>query len=53
VTAAIVGARNPAEIDGGLPATTVELSRADLKEIAAAIANTGAGGGPTLPPHQG
>jgi len=52
VTAAIVGARNPAEIDGGLPATTLELSQADLREIADAIASTGAGGGPTLPPRQ-
>ncbi len=53
VTAAIVGARSPAEVDGCLPAATLELSRADLQEIADAIASTGAGAGPALPPRQG
>jgi aryl-alcohol dehydrogenase-like predicted oxidoreductase len=50
VTAAILGARNPAEVDGFLPATTLELTRTDLQEIADAIASTGAGAGPALPP---
>jgi aryl-alcohol dehydrogenase-like predicted oxidoreductase len=52
VTAAIVGARNPAEVDGCLLAASLELSQANLKEIAEAIARTGAGGGPTLPRRQ-
>jgi hypothetical protein len=52
VTAAIVGARNPAEVDGCLAAASLELSETDLKEIADAIAGTGAGGGPTLPRRQ-
>jgi aryl-alcohol dehydrogenase-like predicted oxidoreductase len=52
VTAAIVGARNPAEVDGCLPAASLELSQTDLKEIDDAIAATGAGSGPTLPRRQ-
>jgi aryl-alcohol dehydrogenase-like predicted oxidoreductase len=51
VTAAIVGARSPAQVDGWFPAATLELTRADLHEIAAAIVSTGAGAGPSLPPH--
>jgi aryl-alcohol dehydrogenase-like predicted oxidoreductase len=53
VTAAIMGSRSPAQVDGWFAATTLELSHADLQEIADAIARTGAGTGPTLPPHQG
>ena len=51
VTAAIVGARSPSEVDGCLPAATLELAQADMLEIADAIARTGAGAGPTLPPR--
>jgi aryl-alcohol dehydrogenase-like predicted oxidoreductase len=49
VTAAIVGARSPAEVDGCLSAATLELNQADMREIAEAIAKTGAGAGPALP----
>ena len=53
VTAAIMGARRPDQVDGWFSATTLELTRADLQEIADAIARTGAGAGPALPPLQG
>ncbi len=53
VTAAIMGCRSPGEVDGCLPAATLELSEADLKDIADAIAMTGAGAGPSLPPGHG
>jgi len=49
VTGAIVGARSPAQVDGWIGAATLELTAADLDEIAAAIARTGAGTGPTRP----
>ncbi len=49
VTAAIVGARNPKQVDGWLDAATLDLTGTDLREIAAAIEATGAGSGPTLP----
>jgi aryl-alcohol dehydrogenase-like predicted oxidoreductase len=51
VTAAIVGARRPAQVDGWFAATTLELSQADMQQIADAIASTGAGAGPALPPR--
>ncbi len=43
VTAAIVGARRPSQLDAWLPAGTLRLSAADLEDIAAAIGETGAG----------
>ena len=46
VTAAIVGARTPAQVDGWLDAATLELTGEDLAEVAAAIERTGAGAGP-------
>ncbi|MBP1686581.1 MAG: aldo/keto reductase [Deltaproteobacteria bacterium] len=49
VTAAIVGARSAAQVDGWLPAATLQLTAADLDEIAAALVHSGAGGGPTRP----
>ena len=49
VTGAIVGARSPAQIDGWIGGATLELTEADLDEIAAAIERTGAGSGPTRP----
>jgi aryl-alcohol dehydrogenase-like predicted oxidoreductase len=49
VTAAIVGARSPAQVDGWLDAATLRLTHEDLQEIAAAIAATGAGSGPIDP----
>lgn len=53
VTGAIVGARNPAQVDGWIGAATLQLTEADLREIAAAIERTGAGEGPALPPPHG
>ena len=47
VTAAIVGARSPEQIDGWIRAATLELTSADLDEMASALARTGAGAGPT------
>jgi aryl-alcohol dehydrogenase-like predicted oxidoreductase len=49
VTGAIVGARQPEQVDGWLPAGTLSLTEADLDEIAAAIRRTGAGSGPSHP----
>jgi aryl-alcohol dehydrogenase-like predicted oxidoreductase len=52
VTGAIVGARSPQQVDGWIGAATVTLTLADLQEIADAIARTGAGSGPAMPPLQ-
>jgi aryl-alcohol dehydrogenase-like predicted oxidoreductase len=49
LTAAIVGARSPAQVDGWIEAATFELTPADMAEIAAAIEATGAGRGPAKP----
>ena len=49
VTGAIVGARRPQQVDGWLPAATLELKEDDLADIAAAIHATGAGTGPAAP----
>ncbi|BBF92770.1 aldo/keto reductase [Blastochloris tepida] len=49
VTGAIVGARSPEQVDGWFDAATLELTRADIEEIAHAIATTGAGAGPAVP----
>ncbi|MBW3628338.1 MAG: aldo/keto reductase [Gemmatimonadetes bacterium] len=49
VTAAIVGARTPEQVDGWVGAATVELTTDDLAEIAAAIHSSGAGTGPASP----
>jgi aryl-alcohol dehydrogenase-like predicted oxidoreductase len=49
VTGAIVGARSPEQVDGWRAAASLELSGADLDEIAAAIERTGAGSGPARP----
>ncbi len=46
VTGAIVGARNPAQVDGWIAAGRIELTNVDLAEIATAIERTGAGTGP-------
>jgi aryl-alcohol dehydrogenase-like predicted oxidoreductase len=43
VTAAIVGARRPSQVDGWLPAGSLVLTAEDLAEIDTAIAETGAG----------
>jgi len=49
LTAAIVGARSPAQVDGWIEAATFELTPDDLDAIAQAIEATGAGHGPTKP----
>lgn len=49
VSGAIVGARTPEQIDGWIGAATLELTHAELEQIAAAIINSGAGSGPSLP----
>jgi aryl-alcohol dehydrogenase-like predicted oxidoreductase len=49
VTGAIVGARRPDQVDGWLAAADLELTAADLDEIAGAIGETGAGAGPVAP----
>jgi aryl-alcohol dehydrogenase-like predicted oxidoreductase len=49
VTGAIVGARSAEQVDGWIGAATLELSAADLNNIATAIARTGAGAGPLRP----
>jgi aryl-alcohol dehydrogenase-like predicted oxidoreductase len=50
VTGAIVGARSPEQVDGWIDAASVDLTSADLDEIAVAIERTGAGSGPTRVP---
>ena len=49
VTAAIVGARRPEQIDGWIGAAQLRLTDDDLDEIAAAVRATGAGEGPERP----
>jgi len=49
VTGAIVGARSARQVDGWLPAATLELKADDLSDITAAIQATGAGTGPASP----
>ena len=46
VTAAIVGARRPAQVDDWLPALGVLLTASDLDEISGALTDTAAGSGP-------
>jgi len=49
VTAAIVGARSPEQVDGWIGAASVQLTPRDLDEIASAIERTQAGSGPARP----
>lgn len=49
VTAAIVGARNPRQVDGWIDAATLSLTQSDMQLVASAIARSGAGYGPNLP----
>jgi aryl-alcohol dehydrogenase-like predicted oxidoreductase len=51
VTAAIVGARSPEQVDSWIGAAGLELTDQDLADIDAAIRETGAGSGPSLPPR--
>ncbi len=49
VTAAIVGARRPEQIDGWLPAADLTLTDEDLDDIERAVRETRAGSGPARP----
>lgn len=49
VTAAIVGARSPEQVDGWVGAASLALDASDLEAIGAAIERTGAGVGPARP----
>ena len=49
VTAAIVGARNPKQVDGWIDAATLSLTESDMQLVSSAIARSGAGYGPTRP----
>jgi aryl-alcohol dehydrogenase-like predicted oxidoreductase len=49
VTAAIVGARSAAQVDGWIDAAELVLDAEDLDAVAAAVAATGAGTGPARP----
>ncbi len=51
VTAAIVGARSPQQVDGWIAAASLKLTAADLEEIASAIERTGTGTGPAVAPQ--
>ena len=50
VTGAIVGARSPRQVDGWLPAASLQLKDDDLSDITAAVRATGAGSGPRWRP---
>jgi aryl-alcohol dehydrogenase-like predicted oxidoreductase len=52
VTAAIVGARSPEQVDGWIGAGNLDLTPQDLDEVAHAIERTGAGSGPSLPQRE-
>ncbi|MFN2463307.1 MAG: aldo/keto reductase [Candidatus Dormibacteria bacterium] len=49
VTAAIVGARRPEQVEGWIGGATVDLAESDLEEISSALESTGAGEGPQRP----
>jgi aryl-alcohol dehydrogenase-like predicted oxidoreductase len=51
VTAAIVGARSPEQVDGWIDAGRLSLTHDELTEIARAIESTGAGAGPVSPDY--
>ena len=49
ITAAIVGARSPTQVEGWLAAARLELDPAEREEITTALRQTGAGSGPVAP----
>jgi aryl-alcohol dehydrogenase-like predicted oxidoreductase len=49
ITAAIVGARSPKQVEGWLDAARLSLSKEDMAEIGAVIERSGAGSGPAQP----
>jgi aryl-alcohol dehydrogenase-like predicted oxidoreductase len=52
VSGAIVGARSPEQVDGWIGAAGIELTPEERDQIAAAVEQTGAGGGPPRPPDR-
>jgi aryl-alcohol dehydrogenase-like predicted oxidoreductase len=50
VSGAIVGARDPQQVDGWVAAASVTLSQSDLAVIARSLEDIGVGSGPQLPP---
>ena len=52
VTGAIVGARSATQVDGWIAAAELDLTTADLTEVASAIERTGAGTGPLAAPSR-
>ena len=53
VSGAIVGARSARQVEGWIAAAALDLTPADLDEIAAALESTGAGTGPRRPAEAG
>jgi aryl-alcohol dehydrogenase-like predicted oxidoreductase len=53
VSAAIVGARSPEQVEGWIGAASVKLSAEDMTDIALAVLETGAGVGPVTPTEAG
>jgi aryl-alcohol dehydrogenase-like predicted oxidoreductase len=53
VSGAIVGARSAGQVDGWIGGASLSLTPEDLEAISQAIAQTGAGTGPSLPPLAG
>jgi aryl-alcohol dehydrogenase-like predicted oxidoreductase len=51
VTAAIVGARSPQQVDGWIQAGRLSLTQEELAEIGRAVETSGAGGGPVSPDY--
>ena len=49
VTAAIVGARGPEQVEGWIDAANLELTPDDLVEINTAVHRSAAGSGPSMP----
>ncbi len=49
VSGAIAGARAPRQVEGWINAAQLELTEADLADIAAAVSDSGAGAGPSYP----
>jgi aryl-alcohol dehydrogenase-like predicted oxidoreductase len=49
VTAAIVGARSPRQVDDWIEAATLKLSADDMAELATAVRDTETGEGPACP----
>lgn len=52
VTGAIVGGRSPQQVDGWIGAASLQLTASDLVESSEAVARTGAGDGPAIPPSE-